>query len=146
MPALKTGAAQFGVCIHEGRFTWKEQGLALVEDLGEVWEAATGAPLPLGGILGRLNLGTALLQRIQGVIHDSVEYGLAHREETLPTMRRYAQEFSDDVLMSHVDLYVNDWTIDLGSQGAESLQMLQNRARQVGAITNNRAPLEIEGR
>ena len=95
MPALEAGAADFGVCIHEGRFTWRAHGLALVEDLGAVWEEATGAPLPLGGILARHALGQDTIRTVTDVIRDSLAHARSHRRETVPTMRRYAQELSD---------------------------------------------------
>lgn len=124
MPALQNGKADFGVCIHEGRFTYAQSGLFLVEDLGTRWEQDTGCPLPLGGILARRELGTESIARIQSVVRSSVEYGLKHRNETLPTMRQHAQEFSDEVLMKHVDLYVNDWTVDLGDVGCSALKKM----------------------
>ena len=132
MPALETGNADFGVCIHEGRFTWQEQGLSLVEDLGTVWEEATHAPIPLGGILARHRLGPETITRISAVLADSLAYGHGHRDETLVTMRRHAQELSDDVMFKHVDLYVNRWTADLGDMGRVALGMLQRRAVDVG--------------
>ncbi len=143
MPALRDGTADYGVCIHEGRFTWAQQGLTRIADLGELWEAKTGVPLPLGGILGRTDLPAELLERIGRTIGDSVRFGLAHRDETLPTMRRYAQEFDDEVLMSHVDLYVNDWTVDLGPVGAAALAKLDELSRAAGLIPNDLPPLKI---
>lgn len=143
MPALRDGTADYGVCIHEGRFTWAQQGLTRIADLGELWEAKTGVPLPLGGILGRTDLPAELLQRIGRTIGDSVRYGLEHRDETLSTMRRYAQEFDDEVLMSHVDLYVNDWTVDLGPVGAAALAKLDALSRAAGLIPSDRPPLKI---
>ncbi|QDU96718.1 1,4-dihydroxy-6-naphthoate synthase [Lignipirellula cremea] len=134
MPALQQGAADFGVCIHEGRFTWQEHGLGLVEDLGQVWEQATQAPLPLGGILARHALGAETLHAVQQVVADSVAYGLANREETAATMRRYAQEFNDDVLYAHVDLYVNAYTEHLGEAGSAALAELAQRAAAAGVI------------
>ena len=130
MPKLKHNEADFGVCIHEGRFTWASEGLFLVEDLGVRWERETAAPLPLGGIVGRRALGNDVLAVTQRVIRDSVLYGLANPEKTLPTMRRYAQEFDDDVLMKHVKLYVNDWTVDLGVVGRQAIQELARRTGQ----------------
>ena len=134
MPALQNGSADFGVCIHEGRFTWQEQNLALVEDLGTRWESETESPLPLGGIVARRSLGDDVIAKVQAVIHDSIRYALAHRAEPLVTMRRYAQEFDDDVLMRHVDLYVNDWTIHLGTVGTAALAKLGQKAQSVGII------------
>jgi len=135
MPQLVAAKADFGVCIHEGRFTWEQQGLALVEDLGEVWEKATSAPLPLGGILARHMLGTETISNIQDALRDSIEYGLSHREETIPTMRRYAQELTTDVMFSHVDLYVNDFTLNLGDKGRSALDQLCKQAQHAGILT-----------
>lgn len=145
MPALQAATADFGVCIHEGRFTWREQGLALVEDLGTVWEQATGAPLPLGGILARHRLGAEALQRVQRVLRDSLDYALAHRDEALITMRRYAQEFSDDVLFAHVDLYVNEWTQELGPVGRDALNQLADQAAAAGIVPAGLRQLEVVG-
>lgn len=133
-PALLEGRADYGVCIHEGRFTYQQQGLGLVEDLGQRWERETGAPLPLGGILGRRALGATTLHKLAGLIERSVRMALAHREEALATMQRYAQEFSPEVLWAHVDLYVNRWTERLGDEGARALGVLAERAVAVGWV------------
>ncbi len=145
MPLLKNREADFGVCIHEGRFTWRREGLALVEDLGTRWEKETGSPLPLGGILAARRLPTKTVADVQAVIHDSVMYGLAHRERTLPTMRRYAQELEDDVLLKHVDLYVNEWTVKLGEIGDRALIRLGEKARHAGLLDARLPAIEIFG-
>lgn len=144
MPRLEAGTADFGVCIHEGRFTWQQQGLALVEDLGTRWEQTTGVPLPLGGIIAAKRLPRQVLLDVQSVIQSSLLYGLRHRTETLPTMQRWAQELDEQVVWQHVDLYVNDWTVDLGTVGAKSLSELQSRARAAELCgPDHSAPLEI---
>ena len=71
MPMLQRGHSDFGVCIHEGRFTWQTAGLHLVEDLGTRWEAETGCPLPLGGIFANRRLDTMVIDRIQATVRDS---------------------------------------------------------------------------
>lgn len=143
MPRLKNQTADFGVCIHEGRFTWQSDRLYLVEDLGTRWEAETHCPLPLGGIIGSRTLGLDTLRTVQAVIQDSLTYAMAHRNETLPTMRHYAQEFDDAVLMQHVDLYVNDWTVQLGTVGQSALNELSDRAQQIGLVATGSHRLEI---
>lgn len=143
MPRLKTGRGDFGVCIHEGRFTWKQEGLHLVEDLGTRWEKETGCPLPLGGILVRRELDDGVIGRFNQVLQSSIQYGLAHRDETLTTMRKYAQEFDDDVLFGHVDLYVNEWTIELGTVGVEALQRLSAHARACGLIPEDFPDIDV---
>ena len=143
MPALTNHTADFGVCIHEGRFTWREHGLALVEDLGHVWERVTETPLPLGGILARPQLGRSTIETVARVLADSLAYGLAHRDDTVPTMRRYAQELTTDVMFKHVDLYVNQWTTELGSTGRHALNMLSRKATEVGIIPKEAPSLEV---
>ena len=138
MPRLEARTADFGVCIHEGRFTWQQHGLGLVEDLGTRWEQATGCPLPLGGIVASSRLPAETIQAVQQVIHDSLQFALADRQAPLPTMRKYAQEFDDHVLMQHVDLYVNAWTLDLGVEGARALDELSARAASIGLGTGRR--------
>ncbi len=143
MPALAAGSAAFGVCIHEGRFTYADEGLYLVEDLGTRWEQETACPLPLGGILAARSLPTTTLTKVQAVIRASIEFALADSERALPTMRVHAQEMSDEVLQQHVDLYVNEWTVDLGADGRMALDELQRRAMAAGVISSAAPRLEI---
>jgi len=143
MPDLKRGNADFGVCIHEGRFTWANEGLSLFEDLGTRWEQETSCPLPLGGIVARRSLSHETIATVQAVIHDSLQLALSDRNLPLPTMRKYAQEFDDKVLMQHVDLYVNEWTIDLGSVGKNALRQLSQQAQSIGLLPTGCSSLEI---
>jgi 1,4-dihydroxy-6-naphthoate synthase len=143
MPTLEQGAADFGVCIHEGRFTFEQHGLSCVEDLGTRWEKETSQPLPLGGILCRLDLARHKIELVQRAIYNSIQYAKAHRDEALATMRKYAQEFSDEVLFSHVDLYVNSWTEELGETGQRALEELHRRATLAGVIGNHQAALQL---
>jgi 1,4-dihydroxy-6-naphthoate synthase len=142
LPALEAGDADFGVCIHEGRFTWQEHGLGYVEDLGETWERATDAPLPLGGIVARRTLDERTSKNVADAVRRSIEWGHAHREATLVTMRRHAQELADDVLWAHVDLYVGEHTLELGDEGRRALAVLARRARERGLLACD-AELEI---
>ena len=141
MPRLAAGTADFGVCIHEGRFTWQAHGLHLVEDLGSRWESETDTPLPLGGIVAARRLPGDVIAAVQGVIHDSLAFSLADRAAALPTMREHAQEFADDVLVRHVDLYVNGWTLDLGATGRRAIDVLSARAAAIGI--GAQMPLEV---
>jgi 1,4-dihydroxy-6-naphthoate synthase len=141
MPRLAAGTADFGVCIHEGRFTYEAHGLHLVEDLGTRWEAETSCPLPLGGIVASRRLPGDVIAEVQRSIHGSLSLALADRGAALPTMRAHAQEFADDVLMRHVDLYVNDWTLDIGPAGRRALAEFSARAAAAGVGTG--APLDV---
>jgi len=146
MPALEQGAADFGVCIHEGRFTYAERGLTCVEDLGARWEDETRSPLPLGGLFARRELPDDTLRTLQAVIADSLAAGQADPRGTLPTLSKYAQELSDEVLFQHVELYVNEHTRDLGTVGESALNTLASRARAVGWMQAGAPDLEVLGR
>ena len=145
MPRLEQRTADFGVCIHEGRFTWQNRQLGLVEDLGTRWESETDCPLPLGGIVAMSRLDPVTIATVQAVIRDSLEYAMQDPARALPTMRQHAQEFEDDVLMKHVELYVNQWTVDLGETGQRALDELSSRARQIGIVNDGSSRLEIFG-
>jgi 1,4-dihydroxy-6-naphthoate synthase len=132
MPALERGDADVGVCIHEGRFTYAERGLACLEDLGETWERATGAALPLGGIAARRSLPDDAVRDLEDSIAWSIDFARAHPDGALETMRAHAQELSDEVLWQHVELYVNRHTADLGFPGRRALAALAERARAAG--------------
>jgi len=128
LPALAAREAEFGVCIHEGRFTYAGMGLELVEDLGARWEERERLPLPLGGIAVREDLGPATAAALEDAIGRSIDHARARRDEALVTMRRHAQEQSDDVLWKHVELYVNEWTRALGPEGARAVARLRELA------------------
>lgn len=146
MPDLEAGRAPFGVCIHEGRFTYADHGLHLVADLGQHWERRAGTALPLGGIFARPQLGQDTLRLLQAAIRASLDWAHAQPEATLPSMRHHAQELSDEVLMAHVDLYVNPWTRDLGRMGHRALAAMVEHGVQAGLLPEGTAPLRVLGR
>lgn len=124
MPALRAHEADYGVVIHEGRFTYQSFGLELVADLGSLWEEQYSLPLPLGCIVARKDLPMDVRRTFESLVRKSIEYGCQHREEALLTMKRYAQELSEDALWAHVDLYVNQWSLSLGEEGQEAFRAL----------------------
>jgi 1,4-dihydroxy-6-naphthoate synthase len=139
--ALLNGEFDAGVIIHENRFTYAAKGLRKIVDLGEFWERTTGAPIPLGGIVIRRSLPTAVQQRVNRVLRRSVEYAFAHRAASLPFVRRHAQEMSDDVMYKHIDLYVNDYSIDLGLEGRRAVEVLFAEGAESGIIPPVDIPL-----
>lgn len=146
MPALERGEAEFGLCIHEGRFTYRENtALRKVEDVGESWEARTGLPLPLGGILARRNLHDSLLGKVEEAIARSLDHARAHPDEALGSMRRYSQAQDDAILEAHVALYVNEHTRWLGEEGREALTALEALARKSALVGPEHPPLVVFG-
>jgi 1,4-dihydroxy-6-naphthoate synthase len=123
-----------GLIIHENRFTYESKGLKKIIDLGEFWEAETGTPIPLGGIVVNRSIPDEMKQRVNRVLRRSVEYALAHREASRPFVREHAQEMSDDVMSRHIELYVNEYSVDLGDDGKRAVTVLFEKARAIGII------------
>ncbi len=134
MPACSRGEVDAGVIIHESRFTFAEYGLSKVIDLGAWWEDETGHPIPLGGILARRDLGSALHARLERSIRASIEYAYAHPGEARPYIRRYAQEMDEAVMQQHIDLYVNQYSLQYGDDGEAAIGDLYARAGEAGII------------
>jgi len=138
MEAVKNGVADAGLVIHEGRFTYSSYGLKRLVDLGEWWEDETGLPVPLGGILVKRNLGEDLIRRINSVVRRSVEYAFTHRDEPTYYMKQHSQELKDEVIEQHINLYVNDYSIDIGEDGVSAVKELMRRAEEKGIIKKSR--------
>lgn len=129
MPAVRDGRYDAGLVIHEARFTYPSYGLIALADLGEWWERDAGLPIPLGAILARRGLDAAALA---GVVRDSVEYAWAHPSASAGYVAAHADEMSPDVQRQHIDLYVNDFTRDLGDEGYAAAETLLARAYKEG--------------
>jgi len=132
MKAVVTGEAQAGLIIHESRFTYPQYNLESLLDLGIWWEGHSGLPIPLGGILGRRSLGMATLLRAEAAIRDSLRYARAHTSEVLAYCKQHSQEMEESVMRSHIDLYVNDYSFDLGEEGLSAVRKLLAEAEARG--------------
>jgi len=143
-PALLRGDVDAGVIIHENRFTYQSKGLKKVIDLGEFWETETGSPIPLGGIVIRRSLPDDVKHRVNRVLRRSVEYAFANRSASLPYVRAHAQEMNEEVMYKHIDLYVNEYSIDLGAEGRRAVETLFDRARGAGIIPPAERALFLE--
>lgn len=134
MDAVLRGDADAGLIIHESRFTYQGYGLHKLLDLGEWWEGETGLPIPLGGIVARRSLGAETIAGIERALRDAVAYGRTHPAEAARYICEHAQEMSQEVCASHIDLYVNDFSVDLGDEGLQAIRCLMERAEQAGII------------
>ncbi len=141
--ALKRGEADAGVIIHESRFTYQEAGFHEVLDLGAWWEEDTGLPIPLGGILARRDLGAETILFVDRAIRASLEYARQHPREPRAYIKNHAQELNDEVIDAHINLYVNDFSLDLGDEGITAIETLLARAEARGLIPKSREPLFI---
>jgi 1,4-dihydroxy-6-naphthoate synthase len=133
MPAVAGGEVDAGVIIHEGRFTYGSYGLRALVDLGEWWEHVTGLPLPLGGIAVRRALEPELKARIDATVRESVAYGRAHPDETAQYVRAHSQEMDPLVCAQHIELYVNDFSLDYGGEGEAAIRRLLETAEGLSA-------------
>ncbi|GAB4420786.1 MAG: 1,4-dihydroxy-6-naphthoate synthase [Thermodesulfovibrionales bacterium] len=136
--AVNNGDVDAGLIIHESRFTYPDYGLYEVMDLGTWWEAETGLPLPLGCIIAKRDLGMDLIREIDMLIRRSVEYGISHREETRGYVKAHSQELEDAVIEQHINLYVNNYTVDSGSDGILAVEELFKRADEAGVFSVHR--------
>ncbi len=134
MPALLRGDVAAGVIIHESRFTYQRLGLHCLQDLGQWWEDLTGLPIPLGCIAARRDLGAENIKEIDRRIRKSLIYSRTHPERCMEYIRQYAQETEDEVIMSHIGLYVNDISVDLGAEGRLAVETFFVRGREAGVL------------
>jgi len=144
--AVLDGRFDAGLIIHENRFTYAAKGLTKIVDLGEFWESETGAPIPLGGIVVRRSLPEDVRQAVNRIVRRSVEYAFAHRAASLPFVREHAQEMSEQVMYQHIDLYVNEYSVDLGPEGRRAVELLFEKARALGVIPPIAQPLFLDDR
>jgi 1,4-dihydroxy-6-naphthoate synthase len=141
MPAVSRGKADFGLIIHEGRFTYGQYGLEALVDLGEWWESETNQPIPLGGIVIRRDLGRDMAMHVDQAIRRSLLSAKSAVSNTMDYVLAHAQEMSPDVAARHIDLYVNDFSMDLGQEGMDAIELLFSRARRLGLIPPSAMPL-----
>lgn len=129
MPAILRGELDAGVIIHESRFVYPQLGLQLVADLGAHWEQQTGAPIPLGGIVAQHCLGAEVVGKLNRSLRRSIEYAIANPQVVMPYVRQHAQEMNDMVMGAHIELYVNDYSVQLGTDGQQAVNKLLHVAQ-----------------
>ncbi|MDR2586091.1 MAG: 1,4-dihydroxy-6-naphthoate synthase [Prevotellaceae bacterium] len=124
--AILSGDFDAGVLIHEGRFIYAQQGLHLVADLGACWEERTGLPIPLGGIAVSRTLTEAMQQKIARILLRSIKYAKEFPQVSASYIRSNAQEIDSEVIRKHIELFVNDYTLDLGRVGRAAVAAMIN--------------------
>ncbi len=127
-----SGHYDAGLLIHEGRFTYKSKGLVKIADMGELWEQRFGMPIPLGSIIAKRSLPQDVIARVDRIIRRSVEYSFAHPESPMPYIRDNAREMDDEVMRSHIALYVNNFSVSLGKEGRNAITFLYQKAFENG--------------
>lgn len=144
MQAVSSGGVAAGLIIHESRFTYPLYRLEKLLDLGDWWESFSGMPIPLGAILGKRALGRETLLAVEAGIRESLRYARQNPEEVMDYCRRHSQEMDDAVMRKHIELYVNDLTLDLGSEGLAAVNRLFAEAELRGIFPPSGKPLLAE--
>lgn len=128
MPAVAAGAVDAGVVIHEGRFTFAQQGMTRILDLGAWWEEHTGLPIPLGAIAIKRSLGEEIARAMNEAIRQSLLGARQNPEGARDYIKQHAQEMDDDVIREHIGTFVTDYSLDVGDGGVEAVSRLLREA------------------
>jgi len=139
--AISSNEVDAGLIIHETRFTYEKSGFKKVIDMGEFWEEETKSPIPLGGIVIKKSLDFELKLKIDRILKRSIEYAFNNPKSSTNYMKKFAQEMSDSVMQQHVQLYVNNFSFNLGQEGREAINNLYKKAFDSNII--NELPTDI---
>ncbi len=129
-----SGETDAGLIIHESRFTYSSKGLKKVMDLGEYWEEKTHLPIPLGGIMIRRDLPEGIRKKVNHILKTSLNYAKENPRDSFDYIKKHAQSVEDEVIRKHIDLYVNEFTLDLAEKGKDAIKELFKRAELSGLI------------
>jgi 1,4-dihydroxy-6-naphthoate synthase len=123
--AVINGDVDAGLIIHENRFTYQQKGLIKIMDMGEWWETHTQCAIPLGGIVIHKRLGNPTKNKIDALLKQSVEWAMSHKPFISDFVKHHSQTMQEDVMRQHIDLYVNEFTIDLGDEGKKAIDTMK---------------------
>src|SRR3569833_79364 len=132
--AVVDGRIDIGLIIHENRFTYQTKGLKKIIDLGDFWEKETDCAIPLGGIVVNRQLPLDIQHKVNRLVRKSVEFAFANPKSGLEFIRSHAQEMSEEVMYKHIDLYVNKYSIDLGTDGRKAINIFLDVTADEGII------------
>ncbi|THU32002.1 1,4-dihydroxy-6-naphthoate synthase [Niastella caeni] len=133
--AVLNEEVEAGVIIHENRFTYQQKGLHKLVDLGEYWERQTGNPIPLGGIVMKKTFDSALQQKVDALIKRSLEYAFKNYPLITDYVQQHSQEMSETVMRQHIDLYVNNYSLQLGQEGKAAVHTFLDIYRQLKKVS-----------
>ena len=132
--ALLNESIDLGLIIHENRFTYQDKGLHKIVDLGSYWEELTGCAIPLGGIVINRNLDHDIQLKVNKLIRKSVEFAFENPKSGIDFISGHAQEMEEAVMYKHIELYVNKYSVNLGTEGRKAIDILFEMAQEKGII------------
>ena len=134
LEAVRSGTVDCGVLIHETRFVYQQAGLTCIADLGQWWEAQTSQPIPLGCIVARKTLGVPAITDLEKLLRQAIVHSRAQPYGTTEYVRQHAQETDEKVLQQHIQMFVTDFSVDLGECGWAAVAVLEKMARAAGVM------------
>ena len=141
--AVLSGEVDAGVIIHENRFTYKEKGLHEITDLGAAWETKTKSPIALGGIVASNRISKPIMGQVDQLITKSVEYAFSNYPAISEYVSCHAEEMSEAVMRQHIDLYVNDFSRDMGDTGKKAIETLVRIYQQMNPSFRTTPPSHL---
>jgi 1,4-dihydroxy-6-naphthoate synthase len=132
--SVLSGRFDAGLIIHESRFTYASRGLKKIADMGELWEKTTGMPLPLGCIVIRRTIPIEIKRQVNSLIRESIQAAFNDRKRAMPFVKDYAREMDEMVMQQHIDLYVNKFSLDLGTEGKKAIELMFRKGKEHGLI------------
>jgi len=135
--AVLSGEADTGVIIHENRFTYQEKGLHKITDLGNFWEEKMNVPVPLGGIAVRRSVDKPVSLQVEKLIRKSIEYAFTGYPLITDYVKQHSQEMSEEVMRQHIELYVNNFSVNLGIEGRNAIEELNKQYRRMNSTPEN---------
>lgn len=120
-----------GVIIHENRFTYQEKGLHKVLDLGAYWENTIQQHIPLGGIVAHKRINNDISFKVNSLIKKSIEFAFENYPIITEYVKKHSQEMEEKIMKQHIDLYVNNFSLELGNEGKQAvIKLLEIFAQQ----------------
>lgn len=135
-----------GIVIHEGQLTFQDSGLCLIVDLGQWWTSTRHVPMPLGGNLIKRDLenrfGPGTLREVTATLVRSIQWALNHRNTSVEYAMRFARDITAAQADEFIRMYVNPYTLNLGSHGRLALARLFAEAQALRFIPSG-VPIDI---
>lgn len=134
--ALEKDEIDWGLIIHENRFTFQEKGFVAVDDLGEKWHDEYALPVPLGGIIAHKRLGKDKIKQLDNIIKKSLLFAMENPESSMDFIKKHAQNLKDDIIAQHIELYVNHYSVDMKAKGEKAVLRFFEKAKELNYISD----------
>ncbi len=141
--SVLSGTFDAGLIIHESRFTYQQKGLKKLIDLGDWWENTVNAAIPLGGIVIKRSFDRELSATVDSIIKESLQYSWNSYPHLSDFVKQHSQEMEEEVMRKHIELYVNNYTTDLGEEGEKAINTLFDKAKSAGLLKINNLPASV---